>query len=191
MGGITRKLSPAAFVLAFICFFLPFVTFSCRGQEIATFSGLQLATGTTIEKHQVFGASESERVNPEPLAVVALLAVLAGAGVSFIKGKKGTMGSVALAVLGVIVLAALKSKLDGEALRQAHGAVQVNLEVGYYMTLVFLAAAVGWNVYALLGSRATSLPVPHDKADGKSCSQCGARNAAEDVFCGKCGAKFP
>lgn len=82
MEGVARKLSPAAFVLALICFFLPFANFSCQGHQVATFSGIQLATGTTVKQPQVFGAPRSQRVDPEPFAVLALLSVFIGAGLS-------------------------------------------------------------------------------------------------------------
>jgi zinc-ribbon domain len=190
MESVARKLSPAAFVLALICFFLPFVTFSCQGQKVASFSGVQLATGTTVKQPQIFGAPKSEKFDPEPLAVFALLSVLAGLGLSFLKGKKGAVGSAALAVLGMILLAALKSKLDGEALRQGGGVIQVGYETGYYLTLVFLLVAAGTTIYALVGNKGSPLPAVQSGGDGKFCGQCGAQNSAGNLFCQKCGAKF-
>ncbi len=190
MEGVARKLSPAAFVLALICFFLPFVTFSCQGQKIASFSGIQLATGTTVQQPQVFGPPKSQKVGAEPLAVLALLSVLAGAGLSFLKGKKGVVSSAGLAGLGVILLAALKSKLDGDALRQGGGAIQVNYEAGFYLSLIFLLAAIGAGVYALLAGKGIRLPALQGSGGTRFCTQCGARNASGDLFCKECGAKF-
>jgi hypothetical protein len=43
---------PAA-VLAFVGFFMPWVTSSCSGQEVATLTGYELATGTTVEVRPV------------------------------------------------------------------------------------------------------------------------------------------
>jgi hypothetical protein len=190
MEGIGRKLSPAALVLALICFFLPFVTFSCQGQKVASFSGLQLATGTTIQQPQMFGPPKSQKVGAEPLAVLALLSVLAGVGASFLRGKKGAGSSAGLALLAVILLAALKSKLDGDALRQGAGAVQVNYEAGYYLTLILLLAAIGASVYALVAAKGMSLPTLQQSGNSKFCLKCGAGGASDDVFCKKCGAKF-
>lgn len=51
----TKKAIPAILGLALICFFLPFVTVSCQGQKLMTFSGIQLVTGTTIQEPQMFG----------------------------------------------------------------------------------------------------------------------------------------
>ena len=190
MEGVARKLSPSAFVLALISFFLPFVAFSCQGQKVANFSGVQLATGTTIEQPQMFGPPKSEKVNAEPLAVLALLSVLAGAGLSFLKGKKGAVSSAALAGLGIILLGALKSKVNGDALRQGGGAIQVNYQVGFYLVIVFLLAAIGAGVYALLAGKGIRLPALQGSANSKFCTQCGARNASGGLFCKECGAKF-
>lgn len=51
-----RHVSPAAFGFVVLCFLLPFVTLSCPGGSF-TFSGVQLATGTTIEEPGLFGLS--------------------------------------------------------------------------------------------------------------------------------------
>lgn len=190
MEGVARKLSPAAFVLTLVCFFLPFVTFSCQGQKIASFSGIQLATGTTIEQPQMFGPPKTQKVDAEPLAVLALLSVLAGAGLSFLKGKKGAVSSAALAGLGIILLGALKSKVDGDALRQGGGAIQVSYEAGFYLVILFLLAAIGAGVYALLAGKGIHLPALQGSGNSKFCAQCGARNTSGDLFCKECGAKF-
>lgn len=191
MEGVAKKLPPSAFILALICFFLPFVTFSCGGQKFATFSGIQLATGTTLQRPQAFGPSTSQKVDPEPLAVLALLVTLVGLGASFVKGKKGAVASTALAGFGVILILALKSKLDNEALSQAGGTIQVNYEAGFYLVRLFLLAAAGASAYALFQGKRIPLSAPKGTADSKFCTKCGARNAASDLFCGECGSKFP
>lgn len=186
-----RKLPLPTFLLALLCFFLPFVTFSCSGQKVATFTGIQLATGTTLERPQAFGPSTSQKIDPEPLAVLALLAALAGLGASFVKGKKGAVGSTVLAGLGVIFLLALKSRLDNEALSQAGGTIQVSYEAGFYLVMVFLLAAAGASAYALFQGKRIPLPALKGAANSKFCTQCGARNAESDLFCSECGLRFP
>lgn len=190
MESVARKLPPAAFVLALICFFLPFVTFSCQGHEVAGFSGIQLATGTTIKQPRIFGPPKDQKVSAEPLAIFALLSVLTGVGLCFLEGKKGAFGSAAMALLGVILLAALKSRLDGEALKQGGGVIQVNYDAGYYLTLVFLLAALGTSIYALVGSKGGRVPAVQTSGESKFCGQCGEQNNSGNLFCEKCGAKF-
>jgi hypothetical protein len=196
MEGVARKLSPAAFVLALICFFLPFVTFSCQGQKIASLNGVQLATGTTLQQPQMFGPPKSQKVDAEPLAALALLALLAGAGLSLLKGKKGAGMSAAFAGLSFIFLLALKSKLDGDAVRQGGGAIQVNYEAGFYLVIVLLLAAIGAGIYTLAAGKGIPAPAgpappaPTIPADAKFCPKCGAPSAADDAFCKKCGANL-
>lgn len=191
MEYATRKLPRSFFILALLCFFLPFVTFSCGGQKFATFSGIQLATGTTLQRPQAFGPSTSQKIDPEPLAVLALLGALAGLGASFVKGKKGGGGSTVLAGLALIFLLVLKSKLDTDALSQGGGAIQVTYEAGFYLVMVFLLAAAGASAYDLFQERCIPLPALQGAANSKFCTQCGARNAKADLFCGECGTKLP
>jgi hypothetical protein len=189
MNRIFRKISPAALILTLICFFLPFVTFSCDGTRM-TFSGIQLVTGVTIQQPQMFGAPKNQRVDPEPLAILAFLAAAGGLGLSFLKGKKGPGASAVLSALAVIFLLALKSGIDSDALRQGQGMVEVHYETGFYLSLVLLLAAVGANAYAFAAGRGIRLPAFQGHQSDKFCAQCGARNAAADLFCKECGAKF-
>lgn len=191
MNSIARKLSPATLILALICFFLPFVTFSCQGQRIASLSGMQLATGTTLQQPEMFGPPKTQKIDAEPLALLALLAVLAGMGLSFLKGKKGSAGSAALACLAILFLAALKAKLESDALRQAGGAVQLSFDAGYYFSLVLLLAAAGIGVYAMLAGRGIRIPAFATGGGPVFCRACGARYTTGDAFCRECGAKLP
>lgn len=43
-----RKIRPALAIIVVICFFMPFVQLTCGGQKIATLTGFDLATGTTV-----------------------------------------------------------------------------------------------------------------------------------------------
>jgi hypothetical protein len=179
-------------VLALICFFLPFVSFSCQGMKVASFSGIQLVTGTTIQQPQMFGPPTAQKVGAEPLAVLAFLCGIAGLGLSFLKGKNSAIPStpppptslreaeqgrslrdgersrtVAPALAGglaAIFLLALKSKLEGDALKQGGGAIQVQFAAGYWAVLVLFLAAVALNIFLLMHGR--RLPPAGLKADG-------------------------
>src|SRR5581483_3852920 len=67
--GPWRTLSPAAFVLAIVCFFFPLISVSCGGTRVSQFTGVQLVTGTSIQEPQLFGPPKQHRVDPEPLMV--------------------------------------------------------------------------------------------------------------------------
>ncbi len=83
------KASPAIFLASILCFLLPFITVSCGGQKVGSFSGLQLATGTTVNQPQMFGPAQSEKVESEPMATIAILCAVAGLGLSFLRRRSG------------------------------------------------------------------------------------------------------
>jgi hypothetical protein len=186
--NILGKVPPAALIVALICFFLPFVSFSCQGQKIVSLTGIQLVTGSSIQQPQMFGPATSQKLSPEPLAIITLLSVIVGLGLSFTKGRKGMYGPLLLAALGFACVLALQSKLQSDALSQGGGAIQVQFEVGFYLLLLFLLATVGASVARWLEARG-KLPFKARGTD-KFCAQRGARNTSSDAFCKECGAKF-
>jgi hypothetical protein len=185
--GALNKLSPAVFVLALICFFLPFFTFSCGGQKVASFTGIQLVTGTKIEQPQVFGPSKAERVGPEPLAILTFLCVVAGLGLSFLKGKNCALAPAIAALAGTFAILGLYSKLDGEVMSKGEGVIQISYGAGFYLILTLLVAALAINAFVLMHAR--GIPLPQFKGGGgyRFCAQCGSRNANADLFCKECG----
>ena len=188
--GAPKKLSAAAFALALICFVLPFVTFSCQGQKVFTLSGIQMVTGTTFQQPQMLGPPKQEKIEAEPLATLAFMAALAGLVVSFLRGKFGAIPAAASGGLGVVFLMALQSKLDGDTLQRGQGVLQINSEYGFYMAVVLFAAALLINGYILVQGTVVSPSAPRGSPGSRFCPQCGARNAASDLFCKECGVKF-
>lgn len=190
MHNIFNKVPPAALIIALICFFLPFVTFSCQGQKIVSLTGIQLVTGSLIQQPQMFGPATSQKLSPEPLAIVTLLSVILGLGLSLTKGKKGVYCPLFLAGLGFVCVLALQSKLENDALGQGGGAIQVQFEAGFYLLLLLLLASAAASIARWLQLRGK--PLLSFKAGGtdKFCAQCGARNISADAFCKECGAKF-
>jgi hypothetical protein len=84
-----KKVSSATLILVLICFFMPFVTFSCGGQKLVTLSGMQLVTGTTIEEPQMFGPPKKTKLAPECMALLTFLAVIAGLGFELSERQEG------------------------------------------------------------------------------------------------------
>jgi hypothetical protein len=186
-----KKLPPVVFVLALICFLLPFVTFSCQGQRILSLSGLQLVTGASIDQPQMFGPPQSQKMSPEPLAILAFLCGAGGLVLSLRKGRASTIASAAVGGVATVVLLALKSKIDGDALSKGGGVIQVNYDIGFYAVLLLFLAAAGLSVFLLIQGKAVPLPVLKPAGGDKFCTQCGSRNLSTDAFCKECGAKFP
>lgn len=139
-----RRISPAIFGFALFCFLLPFVTLSCPGGQF-TFTGVQLAAGTTVKEPGMFGGVGTEKkIKPEPLALLALLCIAAGVCVGlFFRSSAGNWGGVTLGSLAVVFLLLLKGKINSDAVKQGEGMLQVTFGIGYWLALMasFLAAA--------------------------------------------------
>lgn len=185
-----KKLSPAIFGIALICFFLPWVNVSCQGQKVMSFSGIQLVTGTTIEEPTMFGAEQKRKVKGETFAILTFLSAIGGLALSFIKDKKGTIGTVVTGSIGIVFLLLLKSKLDNDILRETGGMVQLDYMAGFYLTLLLFLSVAGINVYSMMQGKGAFLPQGKGGAAHKFCPECGARVKPDAAFCSECGAKF-
>lgn len=143
-----KKLSPALFVLIIICFFMPFVNLSCSGQTIMSLTGFQLITGADIKDQNMFGdingtQTKQEKVESQPLALFALLAAIAGLGLSFIRKKSLAIVNVVVSALGAVFLLLLKFNLDGDAELGGQNVITLDYQAGYWLAfLLFLAGAV-------------------------------------------------
>jgi hypothetical protein len=185
-----QKLSPAIFVLALICFFLPFVTFSCQGQKVLSLSGIQLVTGTSVPQPQMIGPPTSQKINAEPLAVLAFLCGILGLGLSFLKGRTGAIVPAGTGGLAAVLLLVLKSKIEGDALSKGSGVIQVSYDAGFYVVLALFLAALALNIFVLLQGKSLALASLGAGGESRFCTQCGSRNLGKDEFCKECGAKL-
>jgi FHA domain len=153
MQHLGKRISPATFGLALLCFFLPFISVSCQTQKIVTFTGIQLVTGATVELPQMFGPPKSEKLPREPLAVLAFACGVVGLGLSFLKGRKIAIGPAVVGCAGAVALLLLKSKLDADVLKGGNGVLHLDYEVGFWLILLAYAAAAALNVSVFLQSR--------------------------------------
>lgn len=140
-----KHIPPFGFLLTLFCFLLPFVTLSCPAGQF-TFSGLQIAKGTTIDE-QVFGGGEQREVKGEPLALAALLCALIGAGLGFLINRMARFVAVALGGLGAILLLILRSKIESDVLREGGGMFQVSYGVGFWLAFLGFIVAAGLNLF--------------------------------------------
>ncbi len=136
-----RWMSPTTFVLAGICFALPFVTVSCAtpggyGRAApggtTTYTGIDLATGgrpdvAPPDKLLPAAAQRDDRLPPQPTAIIVLLLVASGTGaaiaVSDVRTRRATV-----ALIGGVAATAL---LVNQALAQS----EVTLKVGEQLSL--------------------------------------------------------
>lgn len=154
MKRSAKKISPAVFGIIIVCFFLPFMDVSCSGQKFMTFSGIQMVTGTTIQKPGGFGQkSKIEKIDGEPFAVATFVCVLAGLLVSFIKKRKSAILPAIASGAGVVTLLMLKNKIDGDILKDGGGMIQVSYVFGFWAILLLLIISTILNAYVFSGEK--------------------------------------
>jgi hypothetical protein len=141
-----HRISPAIFGFALFCFLLPFITLSCPGGQF-TFSGTQLALGTTVEEPGMFGQEgEEKKIPPEPLALLALLCIAVGVGAGILMAAgPGRWVSLLLGALATVFLLLLRGKVASDALKEGQGMFQVSFEAGYWLALLASCLTVAFN----------------------------------------------
>jgi hypothetical protein len=142
-----KHIPPFGFLLTLLCFLLPFVTLSCPAGQF-TFSGLEIAKGTTIDEPQMFGGVKQREVKGESLALVALLCAVIGAGVGFMGNRMARFVAVGLGGLGAVLLLLLRSKIESDVLREGGGMFQVSYGVGFWLAFLGFIVAAGLNLFA-------------------------------------------
>ncbi len=214
--GQKAKVSPVIFVASILCFAFPFLTISCGGQKAASFSGVQLAIGTTVEQPQMFGPPQKQKVDPDPLTALAGLCAFVGLGLSLV-GARVAIGTAISSAVGAASLLLMKSRMDNQVLNQGHGMLQVGYEAGYSLALILLVAGAVWNAFLVSqrkqdpviavhapppGQQHVSDPLgqpPLTASSGDSaqqelvtsgtrfCQACGTEARADSKFCRNCG----
>ena len=164
------------FLLAGLCFLLPFVSLSCASEEAAegmevevgdqTLSGLQLVTGG--ERRESFdpsgprGPSDPDaepefEVPAEPFAVIAFASALAGLILIFVRVTRTRLLGATIAGAagaGSLVLLAMSPTL------RALGLSAVALRYGFWVTLGVFGLAAGLHLVQLGGHRRTTMERP-------------------------------
>jgi len=171
MGNLAR----IAKVIALLLFVLPWVTISCAEQTLVSMSGVDLVTGNITMTNPMTGASESPPgQNGGDLYVIigAVLILLSLVATFLLKGSKGALvaaigSAAAAACLAFTVLVRIPNAARTDtAMGGAGGAggtggpspeqiaqmIQVNVQIGFWLVLAALAAAVVLNVLAMRGT---------------------------------------
>jgi len=141
-----RAISPALFAIVLICFLFPFVDISCSGDQVASFDGLDLIFGKTVQGSEYRSADVTFA---SALAFFfAFLGFAVGLGLCLRKGKIGHLPGIpaVIGAAGFLVLLFLKATLDDNIAHQEYGNLfQTHYRGGYKTALlVFLLGGV-WN----------------------------------------------
>ncbi len=130
--------------LILVIFFMPFVNVSCTNMVNIPLSGVDLATGKTIEFKEPFSDKVTrERIEPEPYATIALGVAVLGLLVGFARTSAARLVNAVAGAAGAVLLLLLRSKIDDAVMRESGGLISVSYEAGYWIALVlFLLAAM-------------------------------------------------
>jgi hypothetical protein len=181
MNSGTHKISPALFLVILFCFLLPFVSFSCAGQEFSV-SGLHLVTGISID---------TQRIGPNPLAIISLIVAISGLVFGFVRFGNKTAAAAVMGASGFITTLLMKFSIDKKVMEEGEGFIGVNYGAGFYLTLILFLAAAVVNLYLWKGKTLPSLSLQSDgAAEYKFCPQCGDKNSIGNEFCSACGSRF-
>lgn len=140
----------AKFGLIVIMFLMPFINVSCVGMVNIPLSGMDLATGKTIETKEPFsGKIQKQKVDAEPYAAIALGAAVLGLLVGFAKAKSARLVNAISGGAGAVFLLLLKSKIDKEVLKEGGGMISVTYDAGFWIALILFALAFAVSIYAV------------------------------------------
>lgn len=175
---MNRRISLIFFVVVILLFILPWVTFSCSGTTVATVSGLDLVTGKQVNVPSSFGSPSDNRIDSEPLAIVALAVAIAGVLAALV-WKKVTIARSILGIVGAVALIALKFKIDGDVSREGEGMIQASYQVGYWLSILAfaVAAALGF----IKREISFKVNVPAESQDEGSDSRKGEANPPDNT----------
>jgi len=142
------------FIVLAIVFFFPLFKVSFMGLMPLSFSGWNAAFGKTIS---MFG--ESDTINGNFAAVLLLLIPLLSFAVVQFKAKMRFLSgklfwtTAALALVGFVVLAVLKSVVSGMA---QDNMLSAQYSGWYYLSMVLYIALIGGSVWCVVRARRTS-----------------------------------
>lgn len=134
-----------AFAATAVTFLFSFANISCQGQHVASLRGAQLAFGAQIDNPDMWGNKRPEKVQPEPLALVAFIVAIAGAALALI-GPATRRLTTAAGGGGALLLILLISKLQRDATAHSSGMIEVSAGGGLLAAILFflIAAVLAW-----------------------------------------------
>lgn len=155
-----KKTSRVTFGAVLLCSFLPFVSVTCQGQRLATLTGIQLVSGTTIHEPTGFdgGSGKAHRMKPEPLVIAAYGFALIGLLVSLTHGTGDSRPVAAIAGLGSVCLLIARARIDSQAGEAGFGmpGLSIEYELGFWISLLLFCLTTVLAARAVRGRASAS-----------------------------------
>lgn len=153
MSFSPRRLPAFGFALALFAFLLPFLSISCAGAHV-TMTGLQLATGSVPSELASMGMtqkdwnSKDEGYSGDIFTLIALLVTIGGLALSLAKGAGARWTGILLAGLASTSLAASRANLLNSVVKDGHGLVTVQFQLGFWLAFLSLGATIAAYIVA-------------------------------------------
>ena len=140
-----NKISGSGAIIAFLCFFMPWVLVSCNDQPVATFNGWQLTFGGTVQTS--FGP---EPVSNSPILLLVLLAAVGTLALIYLVYRNRyttrwpSRVMIGLATLSLLVMGLVFIGSKSQSAPQSGVNLQVQLQYGFWgVVLANIAIIVG------------------------------------------------
>jgi hypothetical protein len=134
----SKPISGGLFGFLIIMFFLPFLTVSCGGDKVASYTGVQLVTGTNMA---------DQEIKPSGILILALVIAVAGLALSF---SDNWLVCAIAGLLNVILLYSFKMSGDqqlSKATIEAGIPITATYEAGFWLALLAGCAVACFNGY--------------------------------------------
>ncbi len=137
-----RWISTGKFLFILFLFLSPFTTLSCASTPIYTFTGTELALGTTRATQASLFSDEitEQKIAANPFVAGAGIAALAGiASAALIPVR---IFSAAISAAGALCLLKFKFNLDAAVREQGEGVITATYHIGYWSVLLLFCAGI-------------------------------------------------
>jgi len=141
MNQTIALLSPTAFVIVLISFLLPWVSFSCSGNKFASLTGLDIVTGTTIERPTPGNENREETIPSDAFAIVTLALTVFGLILALLQRWISSLFPAISALAATITLLLVRSRIENEVGDQTRGLLHADFEFGFWLAFLSLLAA--------------------------------------------------
>lgn len=136
----SRSIRVGPFLIALLCFVMPFLQISCDDKALIRMTGVNLITGVEMKEPM---SEETQRISPNPFAIVALVAAILGLVVALAGGKGSSWMEAVMGGCGALALLFLKFRMDADVLSHSSGMpLSVQYLVGFWGAMGSMAAAL-------------------------------------------------